>query len=597
MVDKNIVWFEEVEKHDTPLVGGKGANLGEMLRAGIPIPYGFIITVHAYDQFIAENNLKSKIEDYLNTTDFKDTSSLNRVSSHIKKEIIKSPIPKQLAREIIKYYYQLPQKARAKYRMNISLKSLFKDPLVAIRSSATAEDLPGASFAGQQATFLDIKGEANLLENVRAAWASLFEPRAIFYRHEQHIDQFKVKIAVPVQLMVTSDASGVMFTIDPITNDKSKVVIEAVYGLGEMIVQGTLTPDHFEMDKKTGTILAKQISTQAKMMVKAENGAKVISVPENKRNTQKISDKLVKEIALLGLKIEKHYFFPQDIEWATEDNQVYIVQSRPVTTISSQLINHQELRTKNQELIVKGDPASPGIAFGPAKVITSAKEIHKIVKGDILVAPQTDPDFVPAMKKAAAIITERGGRTSHAAIVSRELGIPAVVGALGATKLIKPHLVVTVNGATGEVFKGGIQRSTIKNSLTVSLPTKHNSLSHPHLITATKVYVNLGEPSRAKETSKLNVDGVGLLRAEFMIADIGIHPKKLIKEGKEKVFIHKLADDLLAFTQAFSPRLVVYRATDFKTNEYGHLKGGGEFEPIESNPMLGYRGAYRYVND
>src|SRR3989344_575716 len=318
MPDKFIVWFDEVDKHDTPLVGGKGSNLGEMIQVGIPIPYGFILTVHAYDYFIEANNLKERISSHIKLVDYKDSDSLSRISGQIKKEILKSPIPKDLGQKIIEYYFSLPQKARTKYKSSLKLSSLFKDPSVAIRSSATAEDLPGASFAGQQATFLDIRGEANLLDKVREAWASLFEPRAIFYRHEKKIDQFKVKIAVPVQLMVESDTSGVMFTIDPITSDKKKIIIEAIYGLGEFIVQGTVTPDHFEVDKKDMIILSRKISQQSKMLVKGKYDVKEEKVSEKKRGLQKISDEEVIKIAKLGSRIEKHYFFPQDIEWAIE---------------------------------------------------------------------------------------------------------------------------------------------------------------------------------------------------------------------------------------------------------------------------------------
>ncbi|MBI3093148.1 MAG: phosphoenolpyruvate synthase, partial [Candidatus Levybacteria bacterium] len=407
-------------------------------------------------------------------------------------------------------------------------------------------------------------------------------------------DHFKIGIAVPVQKMVESQTSGVMFTLDPVTNDKTKIVIEAIYGLGELIVQGKVTPDHYEVSKKDFAILTKQTAEQIILLKKAGAQNKEKKVTKRLAKMQKISDKQIIELAKLGLKLEKHYYFPQDAEWAIEKNKIYIVQTRPVTTLrqsSGQAVKNQKegytLDAKRYMLLLKGDPASPGIASGPARIVKSAKEIGNIRIGEVLVAPQTNPDYVPAMKKAAAIVTERGGRTSHAAIVSRELGIPAVVGANNATKVLKAGMVITVNGGEGKIYKGGHAPAAASSVRPVALPLK----------TATKLYVNLAEPELAHRTSLQNVDGVGLLRAEFMMAQIGIHPKKLIHDGKKKIFIDKLAHGLETFCRAFAPRPVVYRTSDLKTNEYRDLVGGRDFEPQEPNPMMGYRGAYRYICD
>ncbi|MDP3988013.1 MAG: phosphoenolpyruvate synthase, partial [Candidatus Levybacteria bacterium] len=314
-------------------------------------------------------------------------------------------------------------------------------------------------------------------------------------------------------------------------------------------------------------------------------------IPKKIGEKQKITNAQIVEIAKIGKKLEKHYYFPQDVEWAIEKGKIFIVQTRPVTTIAEESLKakkeDEEAKSWKMEMLVKGDPASPGIASGPARVIHSAKEIGKVLKGEVLVAPQTNPDFVPAMKKACAIITDSGGRTSHAAIVSRELGLPAVVGAKNATKIIKTGLVITVNGKTGEVFKGGHFKTPI---IKATEPAQY-------IKTATRVYVNLAEPERAAEVAKLDVNGVGLLRAEFMMAQIGTHPKKLIRDGKKHIFVNKLSEGLETFCKAFSPRPVVYRASDFKTNEYRNLIGGKDFEPVEPNPMLGYRGAFRYIHD
>ena len=457
--------------------------------------------------------------------------------------------------------------------------------------------MPGASFAGQQDTYLNVSGEANVLKKVHESWASLFTPRAIFYREEQKFDHMKVGIASVVQIMVASESSGVMFTVDPVTNDKTKITIEAILGLGELIVQGSVTPDHYELKKDDLTILLRQIGDQNKKMIKKGTDNAQVSLSKTERINQKISDEKIREVASLGKKLEKHYYFPQDIEWAVEKGQVFIVQTRPITTYvkvkKTDGILSQGLSQANLKLLLKGDPASPGIKTGPVKIIYKAGEIDKVMPGDVLVTVQTNPDFVPAMKKAVAIVTERGGRTSHAAIVSRELGIPAVVGTGNATKVLKTSQVVTVDGREGKIYQGAVG-SELKILTEKEAPAASSSVKHK---TATKVYVNLATPNRIEEVAAMNCDGVGLLRAEFMIADIGVHPKKLIKEKRQHFFIDKLGADLIKFCRSFNPRPVVYRATDFKTNEYRNLIGGKDYEPEEPNPMLGYRGAYRYMSD
>ena len=587
-----VVWFDEVDKEDIPLVGGKGANLGEMTKAGFPVPGGFIITAAAYFHFVSVNNLEGKIRKLLTHLDVNEPASLNHASKEVKQLIVHTKLPDDLAGEIIAAYHTLGHPHKDSDPLK-KIETMLTEPLVAVRSSATAEDLPTASFAGQQATFLNVQGDVDLLEKVRECYASLFEARAIFYRKENSFDHFKVGIAVPVQKMVQSDTSGVMFTIDPITNNKTTITIEAVYGLGEMIVQGSVTPDHYEIDKRSLSITNKQIARQDQMMIKVGKHTKETKVPSNIANKQKIGNGLIEELARIGKKIEHHYFFPQDIEWAVEDGKIYIVQTRPITTTkgSSPSRRAGDSTSKGLMLLFKGDPASPGIRSGPVKVILNASQIGKIKPGDVLVAPKTNPDYVPAMRKAAAIVTDRGGRTSHAAIVSRELGIPCVVGAEIATKRLKTGAVVTVNGATGEVFRGGIAKSAQE------APFLPGPRVGPQLKTATKVYVNLAEPERAAEVAQMDVDGVGLLRAEFMIAQIGVHPKKIIKDRKQKIYIDAMVKNLSTFCEHFNPRPVVYRLSDFKTNEYRNLKGGSEFEPEEENPMLGFRGAFRFIED
>ncbi|GAB4219433.1 MAG: pyruvate, water dikinase [Candidatus Microgenomates bacterium] len=593
MGKKSIVWFEEVGKDDVSLVGGKGANLGEMVNARFPIPYGFIITSKAYFDFINEAGLKNKISQLLKTINYENPTELQQVARNIQDLINKSILPLDLSKQILKYYENLLVKEAQFYKLQkdsffhglIKLRSLYKMPLMAIRSSATAEDLPGASFAGQQETFLNIRGENHLLKKVKECFTSLFTERAIYYRYQQGFDHEKIGLAVVVQRMIESEKSGIAFSIDPINNDKKKIIIEAIYGLGEYIVQGKVTPDHYEVDKKSFLILKKDIKKQTVKLVKANIENKEVKLKKEGIN-QKLTDEEIIKVALLVVDIEKHYYFPQDIEWAIENGNVYIVQSRPVTTIKS--ITDNNLNDNNyssQAPILTGSPASPGIAYGPAKIIFSPDDIYKIKHGDILIAPQTNPDYVPAMKKASAIITERGGRTSHAAIVSRELGIPAIVGADNATKILINDQVYTVNGLTGEIFKGKV------------ILTNKEKQTHKKILTFTKIYTNLAQPDEALTVAKKHVDGVGLLRAEFIIANLGIHPKQFIKQKKEHLFINYLSKQLLKFVGPFSPRPVVYRATDFKTNEYRNLIGGKDFEPKEENPMLGFRGAFRYITN
>lgn len=599
MTHKHIVWFEDVGKEDVGLVGGKGANLGEMTRANLPIPYGFVVTSNAYFAFIKHSNLEPKIRELLSIVNYNNPTEIEQAAEHVRELIMRAETPPQLTNVIIDYYEMLNEKEEQYIQKKTSvlhhamhrIKNVYTQPLVAVRSSATAEDLPDASFAGQQDTYLNVKGEAHLLHKIKECWASLFTTRATYYRHEKGFDHFKVGLAAVVQRMVQSEKSGIAFSIDPVTNDKTKIIIEAVYGLGEYIVQGKVTPDHYEVDKNSFVLIKKQLAYQNVKFVKSGTGNREVKLHHTEGSQQKLTDNEIREVALLVKDIENHYYFPQDIEWAAEKGRVFVVQARPITTIENNKANDSSTGNETTEKpIVTGAPASPGMGVGHVHIIHSPKEIDKIKQGDILVSPQTNPDYVPAMKKASAIVTDKGGRTSHAAIVSRELGIPAVVGTETATHVLKDDMVVTVNGSTGEIFKGSIVK---KNHTALNVPKMENH----HIKTQTHVYVNLAEPEKAHEVAKLDTDGVGLLRAEFMIAEIGTHPREFIKQGKQQIFINHLARNLETFVKAFAPRQIVYRATDFKSNEYRHLKGGALYEPKEENPMIGYRGASRYIAD
>ncbi|OGO07728.1 MAG: phosphoenolpyruvate synthase, partial [Chloroflexi bacterium RBG_13_57_8] len=565
-----VVWFNEVTKKDIPLVGGKGANLGEMTNAGIPVPPGFIVTAAAYFDFIEKASLHDKIKTLLEPLDVHDSKQLQEIALKVQKLITEAKMPPETARAIEEAYVKMEK------------------GLVAVRSSATAEDLPEASFAGQQATFLNIQGEKDVVVAVQGCWASLFGARAIFYRQEQGFEHFKVGIAVPVQRMVQSEAAGVMFTVEPTTSDKGKLIIEAVLGLGEMIVSGDVTPDHYSINKKDVKILSKEIKKQEWKLVKqagAHGKADNIKIDLTKEEQakQKITDAEIIELAKIGLTLEKHYDFPQDVEWATENGKIYIVQTRPITTLKETAGAAHDI---DATVLLSGAPASPGVAWGPVKIVPDPSQIDKVLNGDILVAEMTTPDFVPAMKRAAAIVTDRGGRTAHAAIVSRELGIPCVVGCEKATAILKDGQIITVDGGNGKVYQGKIE---VKSDVIIR--------ARGEVKTKTKLLANLAQPEIVDRVAKRDVDGIGLLRAEFMVAEIGEHPSAMIEEGRGQEFVDKLAAGLSTFTKAFHPRQVVYRTNDFKSNEYKALKGGEKFEQDEENPMIGYRGASRYISD
>ncbi|MDI6815220.1 MAG: phosphoenolpyruvate synthase, partial [Dehalococcoidales bacterium] len=567
---KTILWFNEVTKKDVPLVGGKGANLGEMANARIPIPPGFIVTANAYHYFLQSSKITDKIRHLLEPLDPEDSKQLQQIAAKIKQVIRDATMPLELAKEIQEAYIKMGK------------------GLVAVRSSATAEDLPEASFAGQHSTFLNVQGEKEVVTAVQGCWASLFNPRAIFYRQQQGFDHFKVGIAVPVQKMVQSQASGVMFTIEPMTSDRSKIVIEAVYGLGEALVSGEVIPDLYIIDKEGLKISSKKIGKQGWQLIRnpaagdKETNIKVPLQPSS-QTQQKLADEDIISLAKLGKYIEDLYQFPQDIEWAKEDKEIFIVQTRPVTTIKAEAEVLPEIKAT---VLLSGTPASPGMASGPVKIVYDASQIDKVERGDILVAEMTTPDFVPAMKRAAAIVTERGGRTAHAAIVSRELGIPCVVGAEQAMATLTDGQIITVDGSQGKVYEGRVA----EQKLAIPIPQRK-------IRTKTKVYVNLAQPELAETVAARNVDGVGLLRAEFMIAQIGEHPRYMISQNRGNEFVDKLSQGITYFAKAFNPRPVVYRTTDFKTNEYRALTGGQEYEEVEENPMLGYRGCSRYITE
>ena len=585
-----ILWFNEINMNSLPKVGGKAASLGEMFNMKLPIPNGFCLTSDAYSYFLEETYIKNKINKLLSNLDVEDTKLLEETADKIQELIIKQEIPHKIKNLIIESYELMninPDLINTGNSALSYIKAGRDLPYVAVRSSATAEDLPQFSFAGQQATFLNVKGNKNVLESVKKCWASLFTARAIYYRTKNNFDHMKVYLCAIVHKMINGDVSGVMFTANPTTNNENEIMIEASYGVGESVVSGEVNPDNYIINKETLEIKSIKIHKKDFMLTRDDisGGNKKIILDDTKANSQCLDEHKIKELTKYGKIIESHYKKPMDIEWGIERNKLYILQARPITTLKKEHKKEGELKGT---VILEGLNASPGVASGPVKIIKDISELNKILEGDILVTKMTDPDYVVAMKKATAIVTDEGGITSHASIVSRELGIPAVVGTEKATHVLKENEIITVDGTHGKIYEGdlGIKTEKIEDWHGEKLKTK------------TKIYMNLGEPELAEKYKHLPFDGIGLMRLEFLIISyIGKHPSYMIKIGKQKEYIEKLAEGISQTAKAIYPRPMIVRFTDFKTNEYHNLEGGAEFEEKEDNPMIGWRGVSRYISE
>ncbi len=569
-----VLWLDEVDKDDVPIVGGKAANLGELIRVGIPVPEGFVVDGKTFMDFLESSGLKDKIISILNSINVEDTKQLEEASRKIREMIESTPMPKDVEEEIKQAYRKLCEEAG-------------EEVFVAVRSSATAEDLPGASFAGQQETYLNVRGEDEVVEKVKKCWSSLYTPRAIYYRTQKGFRHEDVSIAVVVQKMVNSEKSGVMFTSHPVTGDKVAIV-EAVWGLGEAIVSGMVTPDHYEYDRVQRKITKVQVAEKKFMLTRGEDGKTVkVELPPEKAKARVLSDEEIEEIVKLGEIIEEHYGTPQDVEWAIEKGKVYIVQSRPITTIREKAEEREEIG--EGEILLKGLGASPGIGVGKVKIVLSQEEISKVEEGDVLVTTMTTPDMVPAMRKASAIVTDEGGLTCHAAIVSRELGVPAVVGTEKATKVLKDGMLVTVDGDKGIVYKGAVKEKKKEE-------VKPTAIAQAPIITATEVKVNISIPDAAERAVATGADGVGLFRIEHMVLGLKKHPMKYIRDGEIEEYINELYKGMKKVVQAFYPKPVWIRTLDAPTDEFRAMEGG-EDEPVEANPMLGFRGIRRDLKE
>ena len=592
-----ILWFEELTKDDVPIVGGKNANLGEMIRAGIPVPPGFAVTAYAFKRFIEETGIKNRIYEIIREKAPKGAAKPEdyiEASKEIRALIESTPMPKDIEEAIRKAYRELCERVGK------------KEEFVAVRSSATAEDLPDASFAGQQETYLNVRGEDEVVEKVQKCWSSLFTPRAIFYREQKGFEHEKVLISVAVQKMVNAKSAGVMFTIHPVTGERDKIVIEGNWGLGEAVVSGAVTPDEWVVDKNTLEILERRIVEKTVEYIRDPKTGRTIhaEVPPERRKQPCLTDEEVKKLAELGILIEKHYGRPMDIEWAIDRDMkfpesVFIVQARPETVWSvregAAPAEAEAVSVAEAKAVVKGLPASPGIAYGQAKVCLSLEDAKELMKeGDILVTTMTNPDWVPYMRIASAIVTDEGGMTCHAAIVSRELGIPCIVGTKDATKKLRTGQYYTVDAKAGVVYEGKVAEIVEKKEEKVEAAAVEIVLKP---VTATKIYMNLGVPEKIKDYKNLPFDGIGLMRVEFIMASyVGEHPLYLLETGRGEILVNKLAEGIAMVAREIYPRPIVVRFSDFKTNEYRQLKGGEKYEPHEDNPMLGWRGVSRYIS-
>ncbi|MBD3670188.1 MAG: phosphoenolpyruvate synthase [Gammaproteobacteria bacterium] len=609
---EDILWFDTIRMNDVESVGGKNASLGEMYtqltNTGVDVPNGFATTAHAYRNFLDENKLTKRINEALERLDVDDVTELGRVGAQIREWVMQASLPQDLDAALRTAYQQLVEEAGAEIS-------------VAIRSSATAEDLPEASFAGQQETLLNIRGADAVVAGVKEVFASLYNDRAIAYRVHQNFDHSQVALSCGIQRMVRSDigASGVMFTLDTESGFRDVVFITAAYGLGETVVQGAVNPDEFYVHKPTlaegkQAIIRRSLGSKLIKMIYDDTGERptsTVDTDSGERDRFCLKDDQVLELARMGASIESHYGRPMDIEWGLdgETGRLYILQARPETVKSRSGTTLQRYQLKQTgDVVISGRSIGQRIASGPARIIMSAKEMNKVKPGDVLVTDMTDPDWEPIMKRASAIVTNRGGRTCHAAIIAREMGIPAVVGTADATTAIQDGQEVTVScaeGDTGNVYAGLLDFEVLETNI-------DNMPALPF-----KIMMNVANPERAFDFQFIPSEGVGLARLEFIInRDIGIHPKALLNyadqspevrkeidkrlhgyEDPVSFYINRLAEGIATIAAAFYPKRVIVRMSDFKSNEYANLVGGERYEPEEENPMIGFRGASRYISE
>lgn len=572
MGDKYIAWLSNLSKDDLKLAGGKGANLGEMYNARFPVPQAFVVTTDAFYFLLKETKLEQKIKDILHKINVDNTKDLQEKAREIRELIIKAEMPKKLQEEILEAYdhFNVDLSSMQDSPSALAILRSAREPIfVSVRSSATAEDLKDASFAGQQSSFINVKGNPELIRKVKECFASIFTARSIYYRKKKGFEEI-VGIAAVVQKMINSDKSGVMFSKNPIKNN-DEIMIEAVFGQGEGIVSGKIKPDQYTLSQDL-KILKESISNKKLAIVRTAGGeTKTIQLTPEKSNERVLKTHELKQLAEYAIKLEQHYEKPQDIEFAIENGAIYITQTRPITTLKESFSEHAEI---DGQLLTQGMAASPGVASGIVKIIRSMDDLDKIKQGDILVTTMTNPDMVVTMQKAAGILTSEGGVTAHAAIVSREMGIPAIVGAQDALDILKDGDEITIDGFHGKVFKGQTQNQSVEIL--------------PVVETKTKIKVMVDLPQFAERAAKTNADGIGLIRLEGLIATAGKHPLAYEKEGKLEEYKEMLKEGLGKIADTFIGKPIWIRSSDIRSDEYSHLEGAPK--EIEKNPMLGDHG-------
>ncbi len=588
---KNILWLKEISKDRIIEVGGKGANLGEMYNAEFPVPNAFVVTADAYVKFLQESGIQTEITNLLKDLDVENASELKNTAEKIQDKILSYQIPNDIKKEIIEAYSNLNVNNdlinKAPEVLNF-IKAGRENSFVAVRSSATAEDLPEASFAGQQETYLNIRGNEQVIQAIHQCWASLYTSRAIYYRVKNNFEHSKVNIAVVVQKMIDSSKAGVMFSINPSTNEK-EVIIEASFGLGDAVVSGSISPDKYTIDKEDLRITDIKVNKKEWLLFRDQNTGRTTKriLNDEKATSQVLTEQEIRNIAQLAIKVEEYYKTPQDMEFAIDDNKLFLLQARPITTVKKiDNIEKSEEKFEGKNQILEGQPASPGIGSGKVKIVKSIDDLQKIQEGDVLVAEMTNPDYVSAMKKASAILTDEGGMTSHAAIVSREMGIPAIVGSKEATAKLKDGDEITVDGTTGKVYEG---LTKIEKRQELEVPTEIPE-------TKTKIKVNLDISEIAEKASQFKPDGIGLMRLEFIIGQNKIHPMKYIRENREDEYTEMLVREIEKTVHYFKDKPVWIRTSDIRTDEYRELEGGDQ-EPDESNPMMGLHGIRKSLKE
>ena len=589
VTDEPVRWFSGLTHDDVPYAGGKGANLGELTTAGLPVPAGFVVGAPAYAAYCARTGLRGRLAELLDDVNVEDTAALQAASVAARELFDETPIPQSLATEIRLAYEELAG----------------EDPraAVAVRSSATAEDTAATSFAGMNETYLNVRGADAVIDAVRRCWRSLFGARTIYYRGMNGFAQADMDIAVVVQRQLNSTRAGVMFTVNPATGERGELVIEGSFGLGEAVVSGSVSPDRYVVEKVTLAIRRREVHHKDLVIEYAPDGGTAQrALSEDEALRPVLTDQEVVTVAELGRRIEEHYGSPQDTEWAFDpDGALWMLQSRPITTLHDDAPAGTTAAetSEPQAVLLRGLGGAPGSASGAARVLVSLADAANLNDGDVLVTHMTSPDWLPLLRRAGAIVTDSGGMTCHAAIVSRELGIPCVVGTGEATRRLRDGEIVTVDATRGVVLEGASVVEPVKTSGEPAAGADGGAVAATPPVTATQILVNLSEPSQVGRVRDLPVDGVGLLRAELMVLEAlaGDHPRTLLEEGRGEDFVARMAEGLSTFATGFAPRPVTYRTIDFRTNEFSGLRGGERFEPHEANPMIGYRGALRYTRE